>query len=85
MRNQNKLFCPNGQLLVKDQNQHEGDFCKISFLGEEIRFSKLFNGDTDLLLRDNFAEYVFSYRDPPLKGRFTAIALENGVVLCDRN
>ncbi|MCB2218969.1 MAG: hypothetical protein KQI35_01150 [Bacteroidetes bacterium] len=84
MRNINKLFSPNGQLRIDDDNVYEGDFHTIT-ISEDAKFVSLLNGEVDILLRDNLQEKVIKSTDQPLTGHFTLIRLEFGVVYANRN
>ena len=84
MRNPNKLFSPNGQLRIDDQEVHTGDWHTITF-SEDAVFTKLMNDNTDILKRDNLMAKTIKSTDQPLTGRFTVIQLETGVVYANRN
>jgi hypothetical protein len=84
MRNQNKLFSPNGQLRIDDTNNHIGDWHTIT-VSEDAVFNKLKNGDIDLLIRDNLTGKSILAKDQPLTGKFTQIYLTSGVIYANRN
>jgi hypothetical protein len=84
MRNNNKLFSPNGQLRIDDTGTHLGDWHTIT-VSEDTVFNKLKNGDIDLLIRDNLAGKTILATDQPITGKFTTISLTSGVVYANRN
>ena len=84
MRNQNKLFSPNGQLRIDDTSTHTGDWHTIT-ISEDAIFSKLMNGDIDLRARDNLIGKTIKFTDQPLTGKFTTIQLQSGVIYANRN
>ena len=84
MRNQNKLFSPNGQLRIDDTNSHEGDWHTIT-VSEDAVFNSLMNGEVNILQRDSLTGKTIKSTDQPLTGRFTTIRLTSGVIYANRN
>jgi len=84
MRNQNKLFSPNGQLRIDNTAVHNGDWHTIT-VSEDAKFNKLMNGDIDVKARDNLIGKTIKFTDQPLTGHFTQIQLQTGVVYANRN
>ena len=84
MRNQNKLFSPNGQLRIDDTSNHKGDFHTIT-VSEDAVFTNLMNDELNILTRDNLTGKTILATDQPLTGRFTAIQLTSGVIYANRN
>lgn len=84
MRNQNKLFSPNGQLRIDDTSSHEGDWHTIT-VSEDAVFASLLNGSVNVLIRDNLVGKTIKSTDQPLTGKFTSIRLASGVIYANRN
>ena len=84
MRNPNKLYSPNGQLRIDNTQIHNGDWHTIT-VSEDAIFSKLMNGDINILTRDNLSGKTIKFTDQPLTGRFTQIQLQSGVIYANRN
>ncbi|MCB2222142.1 MAG: hypothetical protein KQI35_17295 [Bacteroidetes bacterium] len=84
MRNQNKFFSPNGQLRIDDTLVHDGDWHTIT-VSDDARFNKLYDGNVNILTRDNLSGKTIKYTDQPLTGRFTQIQLLSGVIYANRN
>ena len=84
MRNQNKLFSPNGQLRIDDTDVHDGDWHTITVSGDAV-FNKLFSGDINVLTRDKLSGKTILSTDQPLTGKFTQIQLTSGVIYANRN
>lgn len=84
MRNQNKFFSPNGQLRIDDKLVHEGDWHTIT-VSADARFNKLYDGNVNILTRDNLSGKTIKYTDQPLTGRFTQIQLLSGIIYANRN
>ena len=84
MRNHNKLFSPNGQLRIDDTLVHDGDWHSIT-VSDDARFNKLYDGNVNILIRDNLSGKTIKYTDQPLTGRFTQIQLQSGVIYANRN
>jgi len=84
MRNQNKLFSPNGQLRIDNTTSHSGDWHTIT-ISEDAIFNKLMDNNTDILTRDNLSGKTIKFTDQPLTGKFTSIQLQSGVVYANRN
>ena len=74
MRNQNKLFSPNGQLRIDNTTSHSGDWHTIT-VSEDAVFSKLMDGDINILARDNLSGKTIKFTDQPLTSKFTTIQL----------
>ena len=84
MRNNNKLFSPNGQLRIDDTADHIGDWHTIT-ISEDAVFSRLRGEDIDILTRDNLDGKTILATDQPLTGKFTGITLTSGVIYANRN
>jgi len=84
MRNQNKLFSPNGQLRIDDTAIHNGDWHTIT-VSEDAVISKLYNADINILTRDSLTGKTILSTDQPLTGHFTQIQLTSGVIYANRN
>jgi hypothetical protein len=84
MRNQNKLFSPNGQLRIDDTIAHTGNWHTIT-ISENAVFKKLLNANIDVRKRDNLIDKTVLSTDQPLTGRFTTIQLTSGVIYANRN
>ena len=84
MRNPNKPYSPNGQLRIDNTTAYNGDWHTITISDDAI-FSKLMNGTTDILARDNLSAKTIKFTDQPLTGKFTTIQLQSGVVYANRN
>ena len=84
MLNINKLFSPNGQLRIDNTSTHSGDWHTIT-VSEDAVFSKLYNGDINILTRDNLTGKTILSTDQPLTGHFTQIHLQSGVIYANRN
>jgi hypothetical protein len=84
MRNLNKLFSPNGQLRIDDDQLYTGDWHTITVSSDAV-FHSLMNGSVDVLIRDKLSEKTIKSTDQPLTGRFTTIQLQSGVIYANRN